>query len=197
MWIPEALKVLIESFKSLPGIGERSAFRLVFSLLKDPILLQELIQALADAKEKLRFCSLCHGITDVDPCPICTDAERDQSVLCVVERPQDVFFLEEAGIYQGRYFVLGGVLSPVDGIGPEDLNFAHLEERIQKEKPKEVIIALSPTVEGDATSYFLRERLSKFDVKVTRIARGLPTGAELSLSDQITLREAFQGRSEL
>ena len=195
--MPEPLKVLIDSFKSLPGIGERSAYRLVFALLKDPNLLQQLINALSDAKDVLKFCSLCHGITDQDPCPICTDPERDKDSLCIVERPQDVFYLEEAGIYNGRYFVLGGVLSPVDGIGPEDLQISHLEERVEREKPKEVIIALSPTVEGDATSYFLRERLSRFGARITRIARGIPTGAELSLSDQITLREAFQGRSEL
>jgi len=197
MWIPEPLRNLIEAFKTLPGIGGRSAYRMVFHLLKDKDLMKALEMALKEAQESLRFCSVCHGITDTDPCPICEDPQRDKGLLCVVESPQDVFFIEKSGLFNGRYFVLGGVLSPVNGIGPDDLNINHLLERVREEKPKEVILALSPTVEGDATSYFIAEKLSDFPVKITRIARGIPTGAELSLSDAVTLREAFQGRSEI
>ncbi len=197
MWIPEALKNLLEAFKTLPGVGERSAFRMVFSLLKDRDRIEQLETALHEAKESLTFCSRCHGITDSDPCPICIDNERNNKVICVVERPQDVFFIEKTGLFNGIYFVLGGVLSPINDVGPEDLHIGHLLKRVSEEKPDEVILALSPTVEGDATSYYIAEKLSQFPVKITRIARGIPTGAELSLSDAITLREAFQGRREI
>lgn len=197
MWIPGPLKTLLEAFKVLPGIGDRSAHRMVFSLLKDRDRMKVLENALKDARESLTFCSVCHGITDSDPCPICRDPMRDNGIICVVENPQDVFFIEQIGLFKGRYHVLGGVLSPLNGIGPRDLYIDHLVDRVSKERPKEVILALSPTVEGDATSYFIAEKLSGFGVKITRIARGMPTGAELSLSDAVTLREAFQGRSEI
>ncbi len=197
MWVPLSLRKLIDSLKKLPGIGERSAERIAFHLLKRPDQLQGMIEVLQDAKESLTFCSICHVITDVDPCPICTDSTRNGEVVCVVERPQDVFLIEKSGYFDGKYHVLGGVISPLHGVTPEDLYIEDLVERIRKEGIKEVILALSPTIEGDTTSIYIKERLKDLNVKVTRIARGLPTGIDLSFSDALTLKEALQGRREL
>ncbi len=197
MWVPLSLRKLIETLKKLPGIGERSAERIAFHLLKRPDELESLINVLEDAKESLTFCSICHVITDADPCPICTDPTRDSDVVCVVERPQDVFLIEKSGFYHGKYHVLGGVISPLHGVSPDDLYIDDLVERIKKEGIKEVILALSPTIEGDTTSIYIKEKLKGMDVKITRIARGLPTGIDLSFSDALTLKEAIQGRREL
>lgn len=197
MWVPLSLRKLIETLKKLPGIGERSAERIAFHLLKRPDELESLINVLEDAKESLTFCSICHVITDADPCPICTDPTRDSDVVCVVERPQDVFLIEKSGFYHGKYHVLGGVISPLHGVSPDDLYIDDLVERIRKEGVKEVILALSPTIEGDTTSIYIKEKLKDMDVKITRIARGLPTGIDLSFSDALTLKEAIQGRREL
>ncbi len=197
MWVPLSLRKLIETLKKLPGIGERSAERIAFHLLKRPDELNSLIEVLTDASETLTFCSVCHVITDVDPCPICTDSTRNHEVVCVVERPQDVFLIEKSGFFNGKYHVLGGVISPLHGVGPDDLYIEDLVERIEREGVKEVILALSPTIEGDTTSIYIKERLKELDVKVTRIARGLPTGIDLSFSDALTLKEAIQGRREL
>ncbi len=197
MWVPLSLRKLIDSLKKLPGIGERSAERIAFHLLKRPDQLQSMIEVLQDARDSLTFCSNCHVITDVDPCPICTDPARNGEVVCVVERPQDVFLIEKSGYFDGRYHVLGGVISPLHGVTPEDLYIEDLVERIKREGIKEVILALSPTIEGDTTSIYIKERLKDLDVRVTRIARGLPTGIDLSFSDALTLKEALQGRREL
>ena len=197
MWVPLSLRKLIDTLKKLPGIGERSAERIAFHLLKRPDELESLIGVLEDAKESLTFCSICHVITDADPCPICTDPTRENDVICVVERPQDVFLIEKSGFYHGKYHVLGGVISPLHGVSPDDLYIDDLVERIRKEKVKEVILALSPTIEGDTTSIYIKEKLKDMDVKITRIARGLPTGIDLSFSDALTLKEAIQGRREL
>ncbi len=197
MWVPLSLRKLIDSLKKLPGIGERSAERIAFHLLKQPDQLQDMIDSLQDAKDSLTFCSICHVITDVDPCPICTDSTRNSDVICVVERPQDVFLIEKSGYFDGKYHVLGGVISPLHGVTPEDLYIEDLVERIKKEGIKEVILALSPTIEGDTTSIYIKEKLKDQKVKVTRIARGLPTGIDLSFSDALTLKEALQGRREL
>ena len=197
MWVPLSLRKLIDTLKKLPGIGERSAERIAFHLLKRPDELESLIGVLEDAKESLTFCSICHVITDADPCPICTDPTRENDVICVVERPQDVFLIEKSGFYHGKYHVLGGVISPLHGVSPDDLYIDDLVERIRKDKVKEVILALSPTIEGDTTSIYIKEKLKDMDVKITRIARGLPTGIDLSFSDALTLKEAIQGRREL
>lgn len=196
MWVPSSVDRLLKSLKKLPGIGTRTAERLVFFLLRNKDVMQELASSLEIASKELQFCSICHGITDVDPCPICTDENRDNSVLALVERPQDVFLIEKLAIFNGRYHVLGGVLSPVDGIGPEDLNLDDLIHHIQSLGVKEVIIALNPTIEGDATAQFVADLLKNTDVKLTRIARGLPAGSDISLSDLTTLRDAILGRSE-
>lgn len=196
MLAPSSLLKLIESLKKLPGIGERSAERIVFHLIREGELIEELISSLSDAKEKLTFCSICHSITEEDPCPICRDETRDKKTICVVEAPQDVVLFEKLSIYRGKYHVLGGVISPIRGIGPEDLFIEDLVERVREEGVQEVIIALPPSVEGDTTAHYLKEKLKPLGVKVTRIARGLPTGTDLSLSDELTLKEALKGRRE-
>ena len=197
MWVPSSLLSLLEVLKKLPGVGQRSAERIAFYLLKERNQLEELRKALEEARENLTFCSICHVITDEDPCPICSDPERDSSLLCVVERPQDVFLFEKIGFFHGKYHVLGGVISPLDNVAPEDLFISDLIERIQRDGIKEVILALSPTVEGDTTAYYIADLLKPRGIKVTRIARGLPTGSDLSLSDVTTLKEALLGRREL
>jgi len=197
MWVPSSLLNLVEALKKLPGVGQRSAERIAFYLLRERNQLEELKKVLEEARENLTFCSVCHVITDEDPCPICRDPKRDSSLLCVVERPQDVFLLEKIGFFNGKYHVLGGVISPLDNVSPEDLSIADLVERIEREGIKEVILALSPTVEGDTTAYYIADLLKPRGIKVTRIARGLPTGSDLSLSDVTTLKEALLGRREL
>ncbi|MCD6086741.1 MAG: recombination protein RecR [Candidatus Hydrothermae bacterium] len=197
MWVPSSLLNLVEALKKLPGIGQRSAERIAFYLLRERNQLEELKKVLEEARENLTFCSVCHVITDEDPCPICRDPKRDSSLLCVVERPQDVFLLEKIGFFNGKYHVLGGVISPLDNVSPEDLSIADLVERIEREGIIEVILALSPTVEGDTTAYYIADLLKPRGIKVTRIARGLPTGSDLSLSDVTTLKEALLGRRKL
>lgn len=194
MWIPKPLLRLTEALKALPGVGEHTAERLAFYLLGHRNNLEELNRALSGARE-LGFCSICGVITDLDPCPICSDNSREDFIT-VVERPSDVFLFESFSFYKGRYHVLGGVISPLDGVGPEDIRLEALIKRTEAGEIKEVIIALSPTVEGDATAFYLYELL-KDKVKVTRIARGIPTGAELSLADPVTVKEAFLGRKEM
>ncbi|MGB9589594.1 MAG: recombination mediator RecR [Candidatus Hydrothermia bacterium] len=194
MWIPKPLLRLTEALKALPGVGEHTAERLAFYLLGHRNNLEELIRALSGAQE-LGFCSVCGVITDLDPCPICSDVNRE-GIITVVEKPSDVFLFESFSFYRGRYHVLGGVISPLDGVGPEDIRLAALLRRCETASVREVIIALSPTVEGDATAFYIYELL-KDKVRVTRIARGIPTGAELSLADPVTVKEAFLGRKEM
>ena len=197
MWVPSSLHRLIDALKKLPGIGQRSAERITFYLTRDPEVFGEVITALKDAKEGLSFCSICHVITDVDPCPLCTDPSREGDVLIVVERPQDVFLFESLGALKGRYHVLGGALSPLDDVGPNDLHIEDLVKRVRTDGVKEVILAMNPTVEGDTTAHFIGDRLKDLGVRVSRIARGLPMGSDLSLSDVMTLREALIGRRSL
>jgi recombination protein RecR len=197
MWVPSSLHRLIDALKKLPGIGQRSAERITYYLTRDKEVFGEIIAALQDAKEGLSFCSICHVITDVDPCPLCTDPSRENDVLIVVERPQDVFLFESLGTLKGHYHVLGGVLSPLDDVGPKDLHIDDLVDRVRKDGVKEVILAMNPTVEGETTSHFIADRLKDTDVKISRIARGLPMGSDLSLSDVVTLREALLGRRSL
>ena len=194
MWVPSSLHKLVDALKKLPGIGQRSAERITFYLTKNKPVLEELITALREATDKLTFCSTCHVLTDVDPCPLCTDPSRDGETLIVVERPQDVFLFESIGELKARYHVLGGVLSPLDDVGPKDLFIDDLIERVKKEGVKEVILAMNPTVEGDTTAHYIADKLKTSDVKISRIARGLPMGSDLSLSDAMTLREALLGR---
>lgn len=189
----------------LPGIGPRSAERLaLFIAHADPDLVRQLAHALVDAREKVRACEICGSLTEVSPCRLCTSADRDASTLCVVERATDILALEKSGTFRGRYHVLGGRLSPVNGIGPDDLRIAELEQRVRAggESPdrpsiREVILALGTDVEGDATAHYLAERLTAAGAQVTRLAAGLPAGSGLDFADELTLSRALEGRRPL
>ena len=194
--IPDSIHRLIEEFSRFPGIGKKTAQRMVFHLLKssnDHSV--ELAQAVMDMKTKIRFCSICNGITEEDPCRICTNPKRDQSCICIVEDAADIYTFEKTNAFQGLYHVLGGVLSPLDGIGPEDLNMDGLVNRTQS--GYEIIIATNPTIEGEATSLYIAKLFKGKEVKVTRLARGLPMGGDLEYIDDATILRAMEGRTAL
>lgn len=192
---PPSLERLIEQFTRLPGIGQKSATRVSLYILKSRSdLAQNLAGSLLDVKEKIRFCSTCFNFTDEDPCPICRNESRANGIICIVEGPGDQLAIEETGIFKGRYHVLHGTLSPLDGIGPEDLKIGTLLERIEKEKVTEIILATNPTVEGEATTSFLINVFSDKDVKITRIALGVPMGGDLKYMDSMTLRHSLKSR---
>ena len=196
--IPQSVTNLIEAFSRLPGVGPKTASRLTYYLLRAPDeLSQTLASALADLKSKTRYCSVCFNITEEDPCPICQDEARDASQVVVVEDPLDVLAVERTGAYTGRYHVLHGAISPVEGIGPEDLKIRELVERVQQGGVLEVIIATNPGMEGDATAMYVQRQLAPTGVRVTRLARGLPTGGDLEYVDSVTLLRALQGRHEM
>lgn len=196
--IPEPVTKLIEAFSTLPGVGPKTASRLTYYLLRAPDEIAEnLSVALHDLNTKTKFCSVCGNITVNDPCPICSDPNRDQRVIAVVEEPLDLLAIERTGTYDGVYHVLHGAISPVNGIGPDDLNIAKLIKRVVEGDILEVIIATNPGMEGDATAMYLQGELSKHGVKVTRLARGLPTGGDLEYVDSVTLMRALQGRNEM
>lgn len=198
--IPQPVERLIEAFARLPGIGPKTASRLTYHLLRSPAGESEELAAAIDAmRTGTRFCSRCYNITaiDADPCPFCTDPARDDGLLCVVESPLDVVALERTGVYKGRYHVLHGALSPVEGIGPEDLRMNELLERLGREPIREVILATNPTLEGEATAMYIQERLKGKAIRLTRLARGLPSGGDLEYADRITLSQALEGRSEV
>jgi recombination protein RecR len=197
---PKAVQRLIDEFSRLPGIGPKSASRLTFFLLRgDGQLPRELATALTELKDKTRFCSNCFNITDAqaNPCPVCTDPARQTGVLCVVEEPLDVMAIERTREYKGRYHVLNGVISPVEGIGPEDLKIRELVERLKREPVREVILATNISLEGEATAMYVQKQLLPLGVKVTRLARGLPVGGDLEYADETTLARALSGRSEM
>jgi len=182
----------------LPGIGEKTATRLAFHILGAPEeYARDLAQAVLDVKEKVRFCSVCLNITEQEPCAICRDASRSDEVLCVVEEPNDLQVVEKTGEFKGKYHVLHGVISPLDGIGPEEIRIAELLERLKDGRVKEVILATNPVVEGDATALYLSERIKPFGIRVTRIARGIPVGGDLEFTDGATLVNALRGRQGL
>jgi recombination protein RecR len=192
--IPDSLKQLTEELSKLPGIGHKSAQRLALHLLKVPkeeVL--ELAHALVAVREKMRFCTTCWTFTETDPCAICSSPKRNPALICVVEEPSDVIALEKTNEYAGLYHVLGGSLSPLDGIGPEDLKVKELLERI-KPGVAEIILALNPNVEGEATTIYLTRLLRPLGVKITRLARGIPIGGDLEMSDEATLSRALEGR---
>jgi len=194
--LTDSVERLVEEFAKLPGIGRKTAQRMAFYILKlrrDEAL--KLSQAILDVKDKVKYCSTCFNITEEDPCNICRDAKRDRSIICVVEEPKDVLALEKTNQYRGLYHVLGGVLSPLDGIGPDDLRTKELMSRL-KEGVKEVIIATNPNVEGEATAIYLAKLIKPLGIKVTRIARGIPAGGELEYADATTLANAIEGRVE-
>lgn len=194
---PEALKNLIASFSRLPGIGPKTAQRLSFFLIKSsPEEIEGLINSLIQVKQKIHFCSRCGFYADNELCSICQDLNRESKTLCVVERPQDVLSIEKTG-YRGLYHVLQGVLSPLSGIGPEDLTIDQLMKRIETENFKEIILATNPSLDGEATAYFIARKLRSFSVRITMIARGLPLGGDLEYADEITLAQAFEGRRDI
>lgn len=196
--LPQPVQRLINELARLPGIGPKSAARLTFYLLRggDELAL-DLASALQDLKQRTQFCSVCFNITEEDPCLICQDDGRDRQLLCVVEEPLDLLALERSRAYNGRYHVLHGAISPVEGIGPEDLKIAELIERVKSGDFKEIILATNPTLEGESTTLYLNRRLSEFDVKLTGLARGLSVGGDLEYTDEITLGRALEGRREL
>jgi len=196
--LPKSIERLISQFSQLPGVGPKTASRLVFYLIRNNTVdLKELSEAVADLKESLVYCSTCYNIAEKDPCGICSDAARDGSVVCVVEEPLDVIALERAG-FGGLYHVLGGHISPLEGIGPKDLKIDSLIKRLDGDKNvKEVIIATNPNVEGEATAAYLVKLLSGRDLRITRIARGLPMGGDLEYADELTLSRALEGRNEV
>ena len=195
---PEPFARLIEALQRLPGIGPKTAQRLTFFLLKRPLEeVRELSESILALKEKIGHCQSCFNVTDENPCRICADPARDVRVLCVVEEPNDLLAMERTGEFRGRYHVLMGALSPLDGIGPEDLKIRELLARLDSGETAEVILATNPNVEGEATAIFLARLLRPLGIRVTRIARGLPVGGDLEYADQVTLSKALEGRREV
>lgn len=193
--LPEPVAALVAALGRLPGIGPRSAGRLALHLVQsDAASVEHLARVLVEARQRVRSCAVCGGLTEESPCGICAGAGRDGSQVCVVERATDILNLEKSGTYRGRYHVLGGRLSPVNGIGPEDLRVAELERRLGSEGVREVILALGTDVEGDATAQYLAQRLGGAGVQVTRLAAGLPAGSGLDFADELTLSRALEGR---
>ena len=189
---------LIEAFHRLPGIGPKSAQRLTYHLLRAPAEeARALAQAILEMKETIVLCSVCQNITDSDPCLVCASDERDQGLICLVEEPLDILALERTGAYKGLYHVLHGVISPMDGIGPEDLKLQELPARLRSGQVREVIMATNPNLEGEATAMYVSRLIAPLGVKVTRLARGLPVGADLEYADNITLARALEGRQEV
>jgi len=198
--LPQPIQNLIDELSKLPGIGTKSAQRLAFYLLRCPDQdIDNLAQAIGNLKKKIRLCEQCFNISEQNLCPICQNPERDKSTICVVENPLDILALEKAKEYKGLYHVLHGVISPADGLGPEQLKIKELISRIKqsKGKIKEVIIATNPSLEGEATAMYLLRQLKPLGVKITRIARGLPSGGDLEYADEITLTNALKGRTEI
>lgn len=192
---PPPLKKLIEQFSRLPGIGQKSATRVALYILKSQgELAGSLAKSLIEVKEKIKFCSVCFNLTDDDPCSICRDDNRANGIICVVDGPGDQLAVEESGIFKGRYHVLHGVLSPLDGIGPEDLKIGELLGRLENEEVKEVILATNPSAEGEATASFLAKLLADKGLKITRIALGVPMGGDLKYMDSMTLRHSLKSR---
>jgi recombination protein RecR len=190
----ESIEQLAEQFSQLPGIGRKTAHRLALYILKmsrDEVV--TLAKALVNVKDKVRYCTECSNITETDPCGICSSPKRDRSLICVVEEPNDVLAIEKTHEFKGLYHVLGGALSPLDGIGPDDLRIKELLRRLEN-KVSEIILALNPNVEGEATTLYLSKLLKPLNIKITRIARGLPVGSDLEFADEATLSRAIEGR---
>jgi recombination protein RecR len=195
---PEPVTRLIEAFAQLPGIGPKTASRLTFYLLRRPAEQAEaLANALLDLKQKIVFCSVCFNITEESPCAICRDESRDRSILCVVEEPLDVVAIDRTGEYRGLYHVLHGAISPVEGIGPDELRINELVARLKAQPVKEVLLATNPNLEGEATAMYVARQLQPLGVRITRLARGLPVGGDLEYADAITLSRALEGRREM
>ena len=186
---------VIEEFSKLPGIGPKSAMRIAFYLLsRSDEEVEALASAISDLKKKIRFCGVCFNLSEGELCSICSDPERKESLICVVEEPRDVTAVERTGLFKGRYHVLGGAISPIDGVGPENLRIEELKKRVEKGGVEEVIIATNPDATGDATAFYIARLLKPLGVKITRIASGLPVGGEVEHADEVTLARALGGR---
>ena len=196
--LPEPVVALIAALSRLPGVGPRSAERLALHLVQtEAAQVRALAEAMLGARERIRFCDVCGALTEKTPCAICDDARRDASLVCVVERAVDILSLEKSGTYRGKFHVLGGKISPLDGVEPDDLRIAQLERRLAHEPIREAIIALGTDVEGDATSHYLAKRLARSGLKISRIGFGLPAGSGLEFADELTLNRALEARREM
>ena len=197
MKIPKAVANLIDAFEALPGIGPKTAARLTYYLLHAPDALSaNLSESVKELKGRTKICSICQNITESDPCDICADSDRDASIICVVEDPLDVWAIEKSGSFSGLYHVLHGVIAPLENIGPEELRIRHLLPRLKNSQVKEVILATNPSMEGEATAMYIQRLIGPLKIKTTRIARGIPIGAELEYADEVTVRRAFEGRKD-
>jgi recombination protein RecR len=195
---PSSIRKLIEVFKYLPGIGEKSAERMAFSVINfDSDRLQEFANSILDVKNKVRRCSICNNLSEGDVCDICNSNSREKHVIVVVEKPKDVFLFEKLGIFNGCYHVLDGLISPIDGINPDDIKISSLLNRIESEEIKEIILALKPSIEGETTMQYINKLLENSEVKVTKIATGIPMGADMEYIDSLTLEMALEGRKNL
>ena len=195
---PRSILKLIKNIAKLPGIGEKTAERLALHILRSPRTeVQKLSDSIIAAKENIRLCKKCFGLSDDDVCQICSNPARDDGLLCVVEQPADMVAMEKSGAFKGRYHILSGVLSPMNGIGPDDIRLGELVAKIQSGRVKEVVLATSTTVEGEATAAYIKERLDTYPLRVTRIASGVPIGGDLKYVDQVTLKKAMEKRHDI
>jgi recombination protein RecR len=196
--LPESMTALIAALTRLPGIGPRSAERIALHLVQSESgTVKQLADALLQARERVRLCDICGALTEKSPCQFCSDPRREAGLVCVIERPVDIISVEKSGTYRGKYHVLGGKLSPLNGVEPEHLRIAALEQRLGTEPIREIVLALGTDVEGDATSFYLGKRLARPGLKITRIAYGLPAGTGLEFADELTLSRALEGRREM
>src|SRR5471032_602543 len=196
--LPESIVALTSALSKLPGVGPRSAERIALHLVQtDSAVVKQLADSILIAREKIQFCTICGSLTEKSPCPICEDSRRDSSLICVVERAVDILSVEKSGTFRGKFHVLGGKISPLDGVEPDDLKISDLEKRLARESIKEIIIALGTDVEGDATSTYLAKRLARPGLKISRIGFGLPAGSGLEFADELTLNRALEGRREM
>ncbi len=195
---PASILNLIKHISKLPGIGEKTAERLALHILRSPRKdAHQLAQSIVEVKDKVRSCSQCYGLSDSDLCKICSDPARDRSLVCVVEQPADMVAVEKSGAFRGLYHILSGVLSPMDGIGPDDIRIRELITKVEDHQVKEVVLATGTNVEGESTAVFIAQRLQKYPVKVTRIASGVPIGGDLKYVDQVTLKKAMETRHDV
>ena len=195
---PSAITELIEELRRMPGIGQKTAERLSFFLMRGSSeRAKKLANAILKVKEKIILCSKCHGITEINPCDICSDPNRDPYFVCVVEEPHDVYAMENMGHFKGVYHVLMGVISPLDGIGPEDLTIDTLKEKVFKDGIQEIVLATNPDMEGESTAVYIAKILKPANIKITRIARGLPIGGDIEYADEVTLMKSLEGRTEM
>jgi recombination protein RecR len=196
--LPEPIVALTAALSKLPGIGPRSAERVALHIVQtEQAAVKHLAEAILTARERIRFCETCGALTEISPCATCTDARRDAALVCIVEKPVDILSIERSGTYRGKFHVLGGKISPLDSVEPDDLRIGELEKRLASEPIREIIVALGTDVEGDATSSYLAKRLARAGLKISRIGFGLPAGSGLEFADELTLNRALEGRREM